>query len=106
SAEQMKLLKPLGMELYLFVLLFLSFLLVNPRIGQNGKYQLMLTVYFVSHTLHMANVYLFDGGQPALGLLEETLPFLFHTVLFLFMVERIIEIMQAFYNSSITDGLT
>ncbi|UUZ93925.1 GGDEF domain-containing protein [Paenibacillus sp. P25] len=106
SAEQMKLLKPLGMELYLFVLLFLSFLLVNPRIGQNGKYQLMLTVYFVSHTLHMANVYLFDGDQPALALLEETLPFLFHTVLFLFMVERVIEIMQAIYNSSITDGLT
>lgn len=106
SEEQMRLLKPLGMELYLFLLLFLSFLLVNPRIGQNGKYQLMLTVYFLGHTLHMANGYLFDGKQRVLGLLEQTVPFVFHTVLFLFIFERVIEILQAIYNSSITDGLT
>ncbi|MCZ8512125.1 GGDEF domain-containing protein [Paenibacillus filicis] len=106
SEEQMRLLKPLGLELYLFLLLFLSFLLVNPRIGQNGKYQLMLTVYFAGHIVHMANVYLFDGKQRYLGLLEQTVPFVFHIVLFLFIFERVIEIMQAIYNSSITDGLT
>lgn len=106
TPEQMKLLKPLGLELYLFLLLFLSFLLVNPRIGQNGKYQLMLTVYFAQHTVHMANVYLFGGRQAALSLLEQLLPFLFHTVLFLFIFERVIEILQAVYTSSITDGLT
>ncbi|MEC0211888.1 GGDEF domain-containing protein [Paenibacillus ehimensis] len=106
SEEQSKLLRPLGMELYLFLLLFLSFLLVNSRIGQNGKYQLMLTVYFTTHTIHMANVYLFDSKQIALKFLEQTIPFVFYIVLFLFIFERVIEIMQAIYNSSITDGLT
>ncbi|WP_010498611.1 GGDEF domain-containing protein [Paenibacillus elgii] len=106
SEDQSKLLRPLGMELYLFLLLFLSFLLVNSRIGQNGKYQLMLTVYFTTHTIHMANVYLFDSKQIVLNFLEQTIPFVFYIVLFLFIFERVIEIMQAIYNSSITDGLT
>ncbi|MFB0847504.1 GGDEF domain-containing protein [Paenibacillus oleatilyticus] len=106
SEDQSKLLRPLGMELYLFLLLFLSFLLVNSRIGQNGKYQLMLTVYFTTHTIHMTNVYLFDSKQTVLNFLEQTIPFVFYIVLFLFIFERVIEIMQAIYNSSITDGLT
>ncbi|TVY08288.1 GGDEF domain-containing protein [Paenibacillus cremeus] len=106
SEQQTTLLRPLFTELYLFLLLFLSFLLVNPRVGQNGKYQIMLTVYFTSHTLHMANVYLFGGRQPFLMLLEELIPFIFHIVLFLFIFERVIEVMQAIYHSSITDGLT
>ncbi|KPV55548.1 diguanylate cyclase [Paenibacillus sp. A3] len=106
SEDQSKLLRPLGMELYLFLLLFLSFLLVNSRIGQNGKYQLMLTVYFTTHTIHMTNVYLFDSKQIVLNFLEQTIPFVFYIVLFLFIFERVIEIMQAIYNSSITDGLT
>ncbi|GAB7056590.1 MULTISPECIES: GGDEF domain-containing protein [unclassified Paenibacillus] len=106
SEEHHALLRPLGMELYLFILIFVSFMLVNPRIGQNGKYQLMLTVYFVMHTVHMANLYLFNGSQRALDLLERTIPFAFHIVLFLFIFERVIELMQAIYISSITDGLT
>ncbi|MEK8126291.1 GGDEF domain-containing protein [Paenibacillus filicis] len=106
SGVQTKLLRPLGLELYLFLLLFVSFLLINPRIGQNGKYQAMLTVYFITHTLHMANLYIFDNRQPFLNLLEQIVPFVFHIILFLFIFERIIEIMQAIYTSSITDGLT
>ncbi|MFB6367779.1 GGDEF domain-containing protein [Paenibacillus elgii] len=106
SEDHSRLLRPLGMELYLFLLLFMSFLLVNSRIGQNGKYQLMLTVYFMFHTIHMANVYLFESKQIALKFLEQTIPFVFYIVLFLFIFERVIEIMQAIYNSSITDGLT
>ncbi|SDC24594.1 diguanylate cyclase (GGDEF) domain-containing protein [Paenibacillus sp. UNCCL117] len=106
SEEHAKLLRPLGLDLYMFLLLFLSFLLVNPRIGQNGKFQAMLTFYFASHTLHMANLYMFDDKQPLLKLLEQALPFGFYIILFLFIFERIIEIMQAIYTSSITDGLT
>lgn len=106
SPDQVKLMQPLGMELYIFVLIFVSFLLVNPRIGQNGKYQLMLTFYFCSHMIHMTNLYLFNNNQAILAKFEQLIPMLFHVVLFLFIFERVIEIMQAIYNSSITDGLT
>ncbi|OXM84096.1 GGDEF domain-containing protein [Paenibacillus rigui] len=106
SAEQIQLMQPLGMELYLFLLIFVSFLLLNPRIGQNGKYQLMLTFYFCSHMIHMTNLYLFNNQQAILRKFEQLIPIAFHVVLFLFIFERVIEIMQAIYNSSITDGLT
>ncbi|MCS7460112.1 GGDEF domain-containing protein [Paenibacillus doosanensis] len=106
GGEQIPMLKPLGMDLYLFLLIFVSFLLVNPRIGQNGKYQVMLTLYFCSHMIHMANMYLFGNSQTVLTKFEQLIPMAFHLVLFLFIFERIIEIMQAIYHSSITDGLT
>jgi two-component system cell cycle response regulator len=106
SDEQIRQLQPLGLELYLFVLVFVSFLLVNPRIGQNGKFQFMLTLYFCSHMIYMTNKYLFNGTQGVLTKLEQLFPMAFHVVLFLFILERIIEMMQAIYNSSITDGLT
>ncbi|ULL14684.1 GGDEF domain-containing protein [Paenibacillus sp. H1-7] len=106
SGDQVLLMQPLGMELFLFLLIFVSFILINPRIGQNGKYQLMLTLYFCSHMIHMANMYLFGSSQIVLTKFEQLIPMAFHLVLFLFIFERIIEIMQAIYNSSITDGLT
>ncbi|WP_426452387.1 GGDEF domain-containing protein [Paenibacillus sp. S-38] len=106
NEELHTLLRPLGMDLFLFVLIFLCFMLVHPRIGQNGKYQTMLTVYFAAHAIHTVNAYLFDGNQGDLHLLELTIPFLFYIVLFLFIVERVIEILQAVYTSSITDDLT
>ncbi|TDF95889.1 GGDEF domain-containing protein [Paenibacillus piri] len=106
NGSQIKLLQPLIVELFLVVLLFISFLLVNSRIGQNVKYQLMLTLYFCTQMIHMANIYVFGGNQPVLMKLEQTIPMLFHLILFLFIVERVIELMQAIYNSSIRDGLT
>lgn len=63
SPEQIKQLQPLGLELFMFVIIFVSFMLVNPRIGQNGKFQLMLTLYFCSHMIYMTNKYLFNGTQ-------------------------------------------
>lgn len=106
SQEQITQLQPLGLELFMFVIIFVSFMLVNPRIGQNGKFQLMLTLYFCAHMIYMANKYLFNGSQGALTKLEQLFPMAFHIVLFLFIFERIIEMMQAIYNSSIRDGLT
>ncbi|NOU97910.1 diguanylate cyclase [Paenibacillus sp. LMG 31456] len=106
SSEQIRLLRPLGIELFLFLIIFVSFLLVNPRIGQNIKYQLMLTLYFCTHVIHMANSYVFDGVQSVLTKLEQIIPMVLYIVLFLFIFERVIELMQAIYNSSIRDGLT
>lgn len=106
EGEQLELLRPLGMELYFFVLIFLSFMLINPRIGQNGKYQLMLTAFFIMQTLHMADMYLIEQAAPVFIWAELTALFVTHIVLFLFIFERIIEIMQAIYQSSITDTLT
>jgi len=102
----MRLVQSLGIELYMFLLIFSGFLLVNPRIGQNGKYQVLLTLAFFNQTIHMIDVYLLKGEQPTLRMLGIVASFVCHTVLFLLIFERIIEIMQAIYNSSIKDELT
>jgi diguanylate cyclase (GGDEF)-like protein len=106
TGSQLLLLQRLGMELYLFVLIFLSFALVAPVIGQTRKYQAGLTIYFCAHTVHMINSYLFSEMYPVYTTLENMLLIAYFLIMFFLLFERIIELMQAIYTSSITDGLT
>ncbi|MFC0211128.1 diguanylate cyclase [Paenibacillus chartarius] len=103
---QVRMLQGLGMDLYLFVLIFLSFNLISPFIAQTGKYQAAMTIYFTEHVAHVLNRYVFGDAQPFLSLLKAVLPVVFYFILFIFLFERVVEIMQAIYNTSITDGLT
>jgi diguanylate cyclase (GGDEF)-like protein len=106
TESQVRLLQGIWLELYLFVLIFLCFYLIAPFIGQNGKYQLALTVFFTDQIAHVLNLYVFGGSQPFLSFMERTLPIVFYFFLYLILFERVVELMQAIYNSSITDGLT
>lgn len=106
SETQVRLLQDIGLELYLFVLIFLGFYIISPFIGQTGKYQTAMTVYFTEHIAHVLNRYVFGGGQPFLSLLEHALPIAYYFLLFMILFDRVVEIMQAMYSSSITDGLT
>jgi diguanylate cyclase (GGDEF)-like protein len=106
AGAQELLLQDIGLELYLFILIFLGFQLIAPFIGQTGKYQAALTVYFTEQIAHVLNRYVFGGGQKLLSLLEHALPIVFFFLLFMLLFDRVVELMQAIYNSSITDGLT
>ncbi|KIL38252.1 diguanylate cyclase [Gordoniibacillus kamchatkensis] len=106
TEAQERLLQDIGLELYLFVLIFLGFYLISPFIGQTGKYQAALTVYFTGHIAHVLNQYVFGGEQTALGLLEHVLPIAFYFLLFMLLFDRVVELMHAIYSTSITDGLT
>jgi diguanylate cyclase (GGDEF)-like protein len=106
SGPQLILLQRLWLELYIFVLLFFCFAFVTTRVGQSGAYQAALTIYFCAHTAHMINAYMFTGNQPFYTIAEHLLPIGFFVIIFLFVFERVIELMHAIYTSSITDGLT
>jgi diguanylate cyclase (GGDEF)-like protein len=106
SAHQVQLIQGLGMELYMFVLIFLCFYLIPPAIGQQVKYQFALSIYFVHQISHILNAYMFDDNHLILSIVENTLPIIFYFLLFLLLFERVAELIQAIYNSSITDGLT
>jgi diguanylate cyclase (GGDEF)-like protein len=106
SARQVQLIQGLGMELYMFVLIFLCFYLIPPAIGQQIKYQFALSIYFVHQISHILNAYMFDDSHLILSIVENTLPIVFYFLLFLLLFERVAELIQAIYNSSITDGLT
>jgi len=94
------------MDLYLYALVFFCFYFVTPTIGQTGKYQMALVAYFLTHSAAVLNDYVFAGGAPALTIAEHFLPVVYFFILFLFIFERVLELMQAVYHSSITDGLT
>lgn len=93
-------------DLYLYILIFFCFYFVTPAIGQTGKYQLALAVYLIMHTASVLNDYIYGGASEGLMLAENLLPVVYFFIIYLFMFERVLELMQAVYRSSITDGLT
>jgi len=93
-------------DLYLLLLTFLGFYLVSPHIGQQWKYQSALMIYFVMQLARIFNKYFMDQEMLSLKLLESFLPIGFYMILFFMIFNRVVEILQAIYNSSIKDGLT
>jgi diguanylate cyclase (GGDEF)-like protein len=93
-------------ELYLFVLVFLCFFTITPFIGQRGKYQLSLTAYFFIQTTHITNLYITSQPGPLMTIVENFGPIIYFAILFQILFQRIVEMLHAIYNSSITDGLT
>lgn len=106
TAAQVSAFLNIWMDIYLYVLTFLCFIFVTPTIGQTGKYQMALAVYFLMHTAAVLNNYVYNRGSEALTFAQHFLPVVFFFIIFLFIFERVIELMQAVYHSSITDGLT
>lgn len=106
TVQQVRMLQDIGLELYVFVLIFLCFYMIPPYIGQQMKYQSALTIYFFIQSCHLINVYMYGDAQIWLTMAGNILPIVFYFVLFTLLFDRVVELMQAIYNSSITDGLT
>ncbi|TXK85986.1 GGDEF domain-containing protein [Paenibacillus sp. N3.4] len=106
TLQQVMLLQDIGLELYVFLLIFLCFYMIPPYTGQQIKYQMALTVFFFMQGVHLVNAYMYSNAQPWLSLAGNILPVIYYFLLFMLLFERVVELMQAIYNSSITDGLT
>jgi len=94
------------MDIYVYLLIFICFYFITPAIGQTMKYQLALVIVFLTHSSAVLNSYVFDRQSVWLTAAEYYVPVLFFFIIFLFIFERVLELMQAVYHSSITDGLT
>lgn len=106
TSRQEQLLLFVGLDVYLLFLIFAAFFLIPPYIGQTGKFRFSLAVYFLFHVCHLINRYVPNDYTVFYAALENVLPLAYYGILFLFLFERVVEIMQAVYHSSITDGLT
>lgn len=93
-------------EIYLLLLTFLCFYLISPFIGQHVTYQIGLTVYFITQLAHISNAYVLEKELPFFNILQNFLPLVYYIILFLILFERVVDLLQAIYNSSIKDGLT
>jgi diguanylate cyclase (GGDEF)-like protein len=93
-------------EIYLLLLTFLGFYIVSPHVGQRLKYQFALTIYFFTQLSRIINHYILPEQKSSLLLIENFAPILFYIVLFIIIFDRVVELLQAIYDSSIKDGLT
>ncbi len=93
-------------EIYLLLLTFLGFYIVMPHIGQRLKYQIALSIYFVTQLSRIINHYILNEQKSTLLLIENVAPILFYIILFIIIFDRVVELLQAIYDSSIKDGLT
>ncbi|MEI7028111.1 GGDEF domain-containing protein [Paenibacillus sp. y28] len=106
SEMQMRLLQNIWLDLYLFILILTSYYFISPWISQLLKYQTSLILYFAVHTASVVNTYLLADHSTALTAIQDFLPIFYYFMLFLILFERTVELLQAIYQSSITDGLT
>lgn len=106
SSGQTYLVRHLGLDLYVFMLLFAFYGWIPGWIGQARKYEWSLGIYTALHAVHIVSGYGFGGKQPFLSLLENVLPVLYFLCLFMILFERVVELLHASYTKSITDGLT
>lgn len=106
TPEQVLLLQDLGVELYMFLVLFLCHQWITPYVGQWGRYQTGLTFYFIHQLILVADRFLFGSEYPALPAFSSLFLILYYGSLFLILFERVVELLQATYNRSITDALT
>lgn len=106
TSRQILLLQGIGIELYLFLVLFLCYQWITPRIGQWGKYRFSLILYFAYQLMHVSDLYLLEGRFPVFSTLILFMPVLYYGTLFLILFERVVELLQATYTKSITDALT
>lgn len=83
----------------LFVLMF------APHLGQPRKYMLSLVVSFTMQLSVIANTYWFPESR-FFATMAVLLPVVYYILLFLLLFERVVEVLQSVYRSSITDGLT
>lgn len=106
SEAQLGLVQSIGSDIYLFVILILCYQWISPYIGQWGKYQLSLTVCFVTLLLHMVDTYILEETVRWVTLTTDILPVFYYGILFVILFERVVELLQASYARSITDPLT
>lgn len=93
-----------GME---WLIIFLSFAKIAPVIGQRRKYSFGLAIYSVWAAVHNIYSHLYPAGNiPGALQFTAVLPLAFYSIVFFLLFQRIIELMQSIYRSSITDGLT
>ena len=93
-------------EIYLLLLNFLAYYLISPHVGQRVKYQSAISIYFLTELACIVNYYILNEPVSSLLLIENFMPILYFIILFMIIFDRIIELMQAIYDSSIKDSLT
>lgn len=90
---------------YLLLLAPLFVLMFAPHIGQPRKYMTNLWIAFTMQLSSISSIY-WAPEAAIFKTIAGLLPVFYYILLFAIIFERVVEILQSVYRSSITDGLT
>lgn len=93
------------LSVYLLLLCPLFALMFAPHVGQRLRYLITLAVAMLMQMAALADCF-FEPGSLFYSVVSALLPVVYFIFLFMILFERVVEILQSAYRSSITDGLT
>jgi diguanylate cyclase (GGDEF)-like protein len=93
------------LDVYLLALAPLFGLMFAPLIGQPRKYKASLAAAFAAQLAAMLETYEAPGSL-LYAAAATVLPAVYYALLFALLFERVAELLQSAYRSSVTDGLT
>jgi diguanylate cyclase (GGDEF)-like protein len=91
-----------------FILIFIigSLLALGGKVGNDFKFRWALGSFLLTDVIQVWNEHFMHQAANWETFLEKALPALSYSILFFLLLERVIEVMQMSYISSITDALT
>jgi two-component system cell cycle response regulator len=91
-----------------FFLIFIvgSLIVLGGKVGNDFKFRSALGSFFLTEVFHVWNDRFLHQAAVWETFLEKALPGLSYSILFFLLLERVIEVMQKSYISTITDALT
>lgn len=94
-----------ALDAFLLLLSPLFVLMFAAHVGQPRKYMTSLVVSFLMQLSVIAGTHWYPESR-LFATLATLLPVVYYFLLFLLLFERVVEVLQTVYRSSITDGLT
>jgi diguanylate cyclase (GGDEF)-like protein len=94
-----------ALDTFLLLLSPLFVLMFAPHIGQPRKYMANIGIAFIIQLSVIISTY-WAPDLTVFKTIAELLPVIYYILLFMLLFERVVEILQSVYRSSITDGLT
>ncbi|WP_314588807.1 GGDEF domain-containing protein [Paenibacillus terrigena] len=94
------------LQAYNLVLCLIFALTLGRRIRQQLKYYSSLVLYGVILVLNLLGNHVLTKPSAFIELTHNLLPIVYYTLLYFILFDRVVELLQSVYRSSITDGLT
>jgi len=90
----------------LLVFILTVIVLFGKKVGTDNKFRWALSTFFITKCLEIWMKFKGLDEQPWEAFLIKIMPVLSYSIMFFILLERVIEVMQKSYLSSITDALT
>lgn len=97
---------PIVHSIYELLLIPFTYIVVGPLMKSDGKYKAGLLLFSIASLAKFLNIHIFEVQYAALHVIDNLLHIGFYVVLFLILIDRVMELMENSYDKSTRDALT